>query len=120
MEAAEATTPAPVRVGGEYVSEPNPEPRPDPSGNGNVRAAAQPAPSGLATVDGRVKCLKGVARKLERRISDTYTNGAAFNTEAKELRETLKQIAAELEGRGDLSSQESALERIRQILEEES
>jgi hypothetical protein len=117
MDTAEATTPA--HVGEQHTPKPCPEPSQAPSGNGRVRSTVPPAPTGLATVDGRVKCLKGVARKLERRINDTHTNGAAFNSEAKELRETLKQIAAEREGHGDLSHEQSALERIRQILQEE-
>jgi hypothetical protein len=98
MEAAEAIKPAP----------------PD---------AAQDTPrtraNGLASAEGRVRCLKGVARKLERRIRSVHENGAAFNSEAKELRETLKQIAAEMDGRGDAAGDESALEKIRQILREE-
>jgi hypothetical protein len=81
--------------------------------------AAQPKSRDLATTDGRVLSLKALARKIEQRIQDVHSAKAAFNSEAKELRETLKQIAAEMEGRGDAGSQESALVRIRQILREE-
>jgi hypothetical protein len=75
--------------------------------------------SGLSSVDGRVRVLKGLARKLDQRIRDMHDKGTGYNTEAKELRETLKHIAAELEGRGDACSHESTLERIREILREE-
>ena len=91
--------------------QPVPSPKPEPAGATRRHDLACPT--------WRVKSLKGLARKLEQRIQDVHAAKAAFNSEAKELRETLKQIAAEMEGRGDSGGQESALERIRQILREE-
>ena len=84
-----------------------------------IRSSSQSATraksSSLATSDGRMKTLTHLARQLERRIAHMHDTGASFNSEAKELRETIKQLAAESEGRGSVND-DSALDRIREIL----
>jgi hypothetical protein len=79
----------------------------------------RPKSTSLATSDGRMKALTHLARLLAKRIDQIHDGGASFNSEAKELRETLKQLAAESEGRGDAGGDESALDRIREILSDQ-